>query len=293
MANEKEYMIGEKSISNLIVAGVKYGYLLAIKVIRITADKRRIWLCRCDCGNEIEILAESLKKKKRGCGCLKNRKVLDRVTPEYKAWNNMLQRCNNSKTSTYKYYGALGITVSKDWAISFSAFLKDMGRKPSKTHSLDRYPNTKGNYEKGNCRWATRSEQDRNRTDNVKIKFNGFEMILSDWAAYFNMRLGTLKDRLKRHTFKDTFNKFTPFSVLEVKEEKAKSKKSAFKTIRELFIKDNIEDATRFANGTMTQEESLLFYKKINSCIPYTTLDNHKKVAKTFKNTLFKMGEKW
>lgn len=81
--------------------------------------------------------------------------------PEYSAWNNMRQRCKNERHPLYQYYGARGITVCARWD-SYTAFLEDVGRKPSPDLMLERIDNM-GHYEPGNVRWATRSEQNRNR----------------------------------------------------------------------------------------------------------------------------------
>ena len=83
-------------------------------------------------------------------------------TPEYRAWESMVQRCTNPKHAKWKTYGGRGIAVCDRWR-SFAAFLEDMGLRPSTEHSLDRKDNDRG-YEPGNCRWATRKEQMRNRT---------------------------------------------------------------------------------------------------------------------------------
>jgi hypothetical protein len=84
-------------------------------------------------------------------------------TPEYRAWSAMRQRCLNPASQRYASYGGRGITVCDRWS-SFEAFLADMGAKPEpkEQYSLDRIDNDRG-YEPGNCRWATRSEQQRNR----------------------------------------------------------------------------------------------------------------------------------
>ena len=82
---------------------------------------------------------------------------------EYRAWANMKYRCFNPASKDYMDYGGRSIGVCLRWRDSFLAFYTDMGPRPSPSHSLDRYPNNDGNYEPGNCRWATRKEQASNR----------------------------------------------------------------------------------------------------------------------------------
>ena len=85
-------------------------------------------------------------------------------TPTYSSWRSMKKRCLNINHDQYPRYGAKGIMVCDEW-LQFKNFLKDMGERPSKNHTLDRIDNSKG-YFKSNCRWVTVKEQNRNRTSN-------------------------------------------------------------------------------------------------------------------------------
>lgn len=85
-----------------------------------------------------------------------------RKSKEYDAWQHMIQRCSNPKNPAYKNYGGRGIKVCERW-LKFENFISDVGLAPSPAHTFDRYPNNDGNYEPGNFRWATFSEQNRNK----------------------------------------------------------------------------------------------------------------------------------
>ena len=116
-------------------------------------------------------------------------------TPEYRAWQTMRLRCLEPSNSAYPAYGGRGITVCDRWKDSPQAFLDDMGPKPSPRHELDRIDNDHG-YEPGNCRWATRSQNDRNRRNNRLIQFNGERRTLVEWAEELGMRADTIGARI-------------------------------------------------------------------------------------------------
>jgi hypothetical protein len=92
------------------------------------------------------------------------------MTPEKRLWGHMIERCTNPNHHAWKNYGGRGITVCDEWRQSFSAFLAHVGPRPTPNHSLDRYPNNDGNYEPGNVRWATRSEQRANSRPIIKAR---------------------------------------------------------------------------------------------------------------------------
>jgi len=116
-------------------------------------------------------------------------------TSEYRAWQCMRLRCSNPENEAYSDYGGRGITVADRWKDDFLAFLADMGSKPGPEYELDRIEND-GNYEPGNCRWATRSENDRNRRSNRWVEFRGERCLLIELCEQFEIRFDTVTWRL-------------------------------------------------------------------------------------------------
>jgi hypothetical protein len=115
---------------------------------------------------------------------------------EYKIWRDMRQRCQDPKSINYADYGGRGIKVCERWE-SFIAFLEDMGLRPSGDHTLDR-KNNDGNYEPGNCRWATRKEQHMNRRNTVYLEFNNQRKPLKQWAEELGLDHYLIRNRLKK-----------------------------------------------------------------------------------------------
>lgn len=117
-------------------------------------------------------------------------------TSEYRAWQMMRQRCHNPDNQAYPSYGARGITVCDRWLHSFDAFREDMGPKPSPQHEIDRIDNDAG-YSPENCRWATRSENDRNRRSTVWVQFDGERRRFADLCEGFGVPEDTARWRLR------------------------------------------------------------------------------------------------
>lgn len=120
-----------------------------------------------------------------------------RRTPERQAWHNMLSRCYYARDKRFSYYGGRGIGVCDRWRTSFSAFLADMGQRPSSDHSLDRI-DSNGAYCPENCRWSTRIEQQRNRRDNIRITYNGETKTAPEWAETTGINDDAIRQRIAR-----------------------------------------------------------------------------------------------
>jgi len=110
------------------------------------------------------------------------------------SWRSMVNRCYNSHTEEYKNYGGRGITVCSRWRESFENFLADMGERPEGM-TLDRADNN-GNYEPGNCRWATVTEQAHNRRNNRFLTANGETMTMAEWARRLGCNPAAILARL-------------------------------------------------------------------------------------------------
>jgi hypothetical protein len=119
-----------------------------------------------------------------------------RRPPVYTSWRNMIQRCTNPRDLQFRNYGGRGIRVCEAWRLDFVAFLRDMGARPPGT-SLDRIDN-EGNYEPGNCRWATRQEQQANKRNTRRLTFQGQTLPVAAWARRFGIPSDTLAWRLGR-----------------------------------------------------------------------------------------------
>ena len=120
----------------------------------------------------------------------------DSSSVEYATWANMLRRCQQESAANYHSYGGRGITVCERWLV-YENFLADMGRRPSSRHSIERV-NVNGNYEPGNCIWATKEVQVNNTTRNVIHEVNGQRLTNTQLAAQMNVTPGTIAYRLKQ-----------------------------------------------------------------------------------------------
>ena len=174
------------------LAGKRFGRLVVRKCVG-TNGGRRLWLCKCDCGERTTVPTTSLTSEKTtSCGCRKRETALANCriwqikplhgmtgTPEHKTWMSMIERCSVD----YRYannYADRGVRVCDRWR-TFQNFLEDMGIRPSVDHSIDRI-DVNGNYEPSNCRWATDKEQQRNRRNTRYLLVDNVRRPLMDVA---------------------------------------------------------------------------------------------------------------
>jgi len=162
---------GKRFKNNLM--GQKFNRLTVLRVIDQSDKKRHIiWECSCDCGEIVFVAGTYLRTGQvNSCGCLHKDNIYKTHgktnTPAYISWASMITRCTNPNRDGYRHYGGRGISVCERWR-KFENFLFDMGERPSGT-SIDRI-DVNGNYEPGNCRWATQSVQVANRRNKNEIK---------------------------------------------------------------------------------------------------------------------------
>jgi hypothetical protein len=123
--------------------------------------------------------------------------VGNKPSPEYYTWRSIKARCLNPKHHNYDVYGGAGIILDEVWASNFEIFLRDIGLRPSRHHTLDRIKNDLG-YVPGNVRWATRHIQNRNRSDNHWITFNNETLCLKDWANKLGCTPNAIRTRVLR-----------------------------------------------------------------------------------------------
>jgi len=164
------------------------------------ADSSLVWLCLCECGNIREMKSNVLLNgKSRSCGCLKTESVRtmhithgESGSPELAAFYGAKKRCNNINSDDYHNYGGRGIEFRLE---SFEQFLKEVGRKPSKFHSLHRIDND-GHYEVGNIEWATKKVQARHTRKALIFTINGIERPLKEWCEIYNVKYLKVYHRL-------------------------------------------------------------------------------------------------
>lgn len=184
------------------IAGQRFGRLIATRPVMLGTGHSK-WLCVCDCGKLTEVRSNHLRTGAiQSCGCFQREATSAATsshrmtrTPTYVAWQGMKARCQNARRKDWHLYGGRGIKVCERWE-DFALFLEDMGERPPGM-TLDRV-DANGNYTPDNCRWATPSDQARNRRCNVVIEHQGQRRTMAEWCELKGIAQSTLWNRLNR-----------------------------------------------------------------------------------------------
>lgn len=180
--------------------GTKFGRWTVENFSGTDDNYMRHWWCRCDCGVQRIVKEQRLTGgTSQSCGCLARAKVTKHglsTSGIYRRWWAMMNRCYLSTSRSFHRYGGRGIKVCERWH-DFESFLADMGLPPNPAAQLER-TNNNGNYEPGNCIWATAKEQQRNRSTNRHVVFSGKSITVAEAAEISGVKYFTLLRRLNQ-----------------------------------------------------------------------------------------------
>lgn len=191
------------------LTGQKFGRLTVMEYAERDTQRVSLWKCKCECGKRVVVRGTSLRYgSTQSCGCLRRERALEACTTHglsggkeqssrlYRIWRNMKSRCFNSKTPKFKNHGGRGITICSEWLasyVNFHEWATNNGYKDSLV--IERIDNN-GNYDPGNCKWATYTEQNLNKRENHRVTFKGETKTLTEWGAELGIKFTTLSSRL-------------------------------------------------------------------------------------------------
>lgn len=191
-------------MKRLDITGERYGKLVAVR--RLPEHTISRWVFRCDCGNKTEALLSNIRSGQiQSCGCAGSQATIGARSLKHghsvgfqksktaMAWRNAKTRCFNKKGRSYPHYGGRGIIMCDEWADDFRAFLRDMGECPDGL-TLERI-DVNGDYEPGNCCWATTAEQGVNRRNSIHVG----TMPLKKYASSIGVDYKRLHYRMTRY----------------------------------------------------------------------------------------------
>jgi len=187
------------------LTGQRFGLLTVIeRGPSLQNGKVTTWICACDCGNKRTVQKGDLRRgTRRSCGCAKSAHISEAKTihgltrtPEYQAWCDMRARCGNPRHPAFKDYGGRGILVCARWQESFANFYRDMGRRPSADHSIERARVNEG-YHPDNCYWATWDQQAQTRRNTRHFTIAGKSLTVAEWARETGVPVKIINQRLR------------------------------------------------------------------------------------------------
>lgn len=181
------------------LVGQRFNRLLIVERVKICKEPGYKWRCRCDCGGETIARVNALKSGgTKSCGCHRRETSTKHGyagSQTYRSWSQMKARCSTETTFAYEIYGGRGITYCARWE-RFENFLADMGEKPP-NKTLDRI-DCNGNYTPENCRWATNTEQQRNKRNSANITVDGVTRCVAEWAEVLRVNYKTIYRPFRR-----------------------------------------------------------------------------------------------
>lgn len=202
--------------------GQTFGLMTVLRFDR-REKRRRWWICQCQCGTiKPACHTDLINGATKSCGCQRPTQLAAGraaltvhghsgliQSPTYRTWHKMKQRCLNPQSSHFHLYGGKGVVICARW-LAFENFLSDMGERPV-GESIDRI-DSNGNYEPGNCRWATPREQGNNTNRNVFLEHEGERLTVAEWARKWGLpphvvhsrvvKMGWSMERAKRESVK-------------------------------------------------------------------------------------------
>ena len=200
-----------KKDTSKIYEGRKFGRLTVLERSTKIVPKNVVWICKCDCGEIIEVTASSLRRgNTKSCGCLRREMMSNKPHDHhlcksrlYVVWTQMKNRCYDSKNAKYKDYGARGITITDEWLgkdgfITFYKWAYANGYDdsvPKGQCTLDRI-DVNGNYEPSNCRWVSNDVQALNKQNTVYLTIDGVTKPLIVWCREYGVNDSMVRRRI-------------------------------------------------------------------------------------------------
>ncbi len=186
------------------IRGQRFGRWLVESYAGSNKYRQSTWLCVCSCtdkNRKVVGIVSLQNGKSKSCGCLyAETRQSSAMThglssdPIYQCHKGIMSRCYDKGHVSYPEYGGRGVTVHLPWH-DVKQFKKDMPPRPTPDHTVDRFPNRRGNYEPGNVRWATHTQQQRNMKSNVYITFEGQTRCLQEWSEIKGWHRSKIKNR--------------------------------------------------------------------------------------------------
>lgn len=193
------------------LTGQKFALLTVLSKAE-SINGKAYWNCVCECGNKTTVSGTNLRSGfVKSCGCLRKKPKLTHHlsgTRLYRIWNAIVQRCNNKNHWAYKYYGAKGITVCKEWESNFINFYEwAISNGYSEDLTIDRVDNNDC-YCPKNCRWVNRKVQSNNRSFCKMIEYNGKTQSLMQWCEELSLNYKLIYSRIYKlgWTFEKAIN---------------------------------------------------------------------------------------